>query len=108
MTIISNRLIHDTTVWKQGSLNAEGNRAFEKPIHFKARWEPRTEMFTDTGGKEVRSDTQIFAEVKVEVGDMIYQGISKSGDPIKEAREIRFNRDNHSLLGDQVIYKYFL
>lgn len=108
MTIIRNRLIHETTVWKQSALNGEGNRSFSRPTHFKARWEPRDEIFMDTSGKELRSSTQIFAEIKVDVGDLVYQGYSSSLTPVKEAREVKFSKDNHSLSGKQTIYKYFL
>lgn len=87
----SNTYEQSITWWKKSGRDGFGSSTFDAPICFLGRWEKRQELFIDSAGEEVRSNSMVWSSCNVFIGDFVYLGVSTNTDPrqVFGSREIR-------------------
>ena len=91
MSLVKRNKLQTVTYWAPDSLDVNGKVAFTTPVTFKARWEDKSELFTDPQGREIRSQAIVYTARDVVIDGYLYLGVTSSSDPttISGAKEIK-------------------
>ena len=83
-------LRQDVTHWTT-TPDGFGGFTFGVPTALKGRWEDKATLFRDTKGEEVTSESVVYLDTDVVVGDYLFLGVSAAADPttVAGARQIR-------------------
>jgi len=76
------------TRWAAGSMDVYGNPTWTRTV-IRGRWEDRQEKVVDGQGNELISNSIVFLNSDVEIGDYLYLGLDTSAVPPSGAREVK-------------------
>ena len=98
------------TYWGPGVPDGYGGTTWPDPVIISVRWEGRNELFVDSNGEEVRSQSIVYPNQNVELGGYLYHGESTASDPttVDGALKIRAVRKIPNLRSTQSLTKVWL
>lgn len=103
------KYIHDVTVWRFIGLNMRGIPQYEAPVVFRGRWLQRDTLYTDSQGRENRSENTVYLPVgDLTTSDYMAFGSYSDLTPVNQASEIKARRFTPNLSGTETEYKYLL
>lgn len=89
------KYLESATYWTQGALDEFGNPTWNGPNVTKCRWEVVAELFITQDGRQESSQSRVYLDPMLSVGDKIYRGKSGASDPpndaliVKQVQEVR-------------------
>lgn len=103
MSFLARNLLQTATLWTRGSVDSYGDPTFAAPVSLLVRWEQKTELFINVRGEERRSNSIVFLDRDVSIGDFLFLGTSTATDPtaVLEAQQVQDFRKIPSLNGMQ-------
>jgi len=93
-------LKQDVVYWGAPTNDGYGGSSYAAPVEIKARWEQRSESFTDPTGEEKQSTAVVYVDRVVALGGLLYLGTladlssAEESDPLalEDAHEIKMVR----------------
>ena len=74
MSLITRMMKQAGVWWKQKDTNEDGSPVFESPIQIECRWEDIHEEFIDAKGDKKMSDSVVYVDRDMTVGDVLLLG----------------------------------
>jgi len=103
MSFLTRNLKQTATWWARSSVDSYGDPTFAAPVQIPVRWEQRTELFVNARGEEKRSNSIVYLDRDISIGDFLYLGTSTATDPtsVLGAQQVQDFRKVPSLDGSQ-------
>jgi len=103
MSFLTRNLLQTATLWTRDSVDSYGDPTFSAPVSILVRWEQKTELFVNVRGEEKRSNSVVFLDRDVAVGDFLLLGTSTAADPtsVQNAQQVQDFRKIPSLDGSK-------
>ena len=98
----------DATYWTAGAKDLYGNPTWSSPVTVKCRWEDKQVKTIDFQGNEIISNSIVYLDVDLTLGDYLYNGISTDSSPPISAKEVRNFSKIPSLKGNAYQHKVIL
>lgn len=108
MNLVTKYLTDTITYWSKSGVDIEGNPTWSAATSIPGRWIEQDDLFVDSSGRERRSTTQIYSEVKLPIGTRVYLGTSVSAAPEDDSYEIKMTMMKKAIDGVEIYYKAML
>ena len=82
MTSFSRHMKQTATYWAKTGTDTYGKPTFSAPATMQCRWEDRTQVIMNKGGKEIVSKARVFLADDISEEGFLYLGTSVAASPI--------------------------
>lgn len=74
MSLIKRMRKQDAVWWAVTGQNSSGENLYDAPVEVKCRWEDVAEQFTDAMGQIAISNSRVYVDRAMKVGDILWKG----------------------------------
>ncbi|QDP62309.1 MAG: hypothetical protein Unbinned8472contig1000_9 [Prokaryotic dsDNA virus sp.] len=89
MGLLMNHRNEAITLWRQAGQDVFNKATYDSPVTFQGRYQESENVYMDEMGRELVSNTAIFVELELKVGDWVALGTHADTSPVATARQIK-------------------